>query len=172
MRVIFLDFDGVLNSVGSFIYNNRLELLGLTETPTHKSFCPVSCSNLEYILEECPDVQVVVSSTWRRNKTLEALKEILKVHHIMADRMIGTTPICASRYRGDGIKEYNLLMYVEDSSPKIKKFVSMKDMEKFVSDFEKKYPDPDGPRDGNWIDYCVTDVSGKITFFTDGISLE
>jgi hypothetical protein len=63
-------------------------------------------------------------------------------------------------------------MYVEDSSPKIKKFVSMKDMEKFVADFEKKYPDPDGPRDGNWIDYCVTEVSGKITFFTDGISLE
>jgi hypothetical protein len=121
MRVIFLDFDGVLNSVGSFIYNNRLKLLGLTETPTHKSFCPVSCSNLEYILEECPDVQVVVSSTWRRNKTLEALKEILKVHHIMADRMIGTTPICASRYRGDEIKEYL------DSHPEVTEFVIIDD---------------------------------------------
>lgn len=70
MRVIFCDFDGVLNSVASFIYNNRQNLLGLTDVPTHESFDPIACSNLQFILEELPDVQVVVSSTWRKTKTL------------------------------------------------------------------------------------------------------
>ena len=106
MRVICLDFDGVLNSVGSFIYNNRLKLQGLTDTPTHESFDPIACSNLQYILEELPDVQIVVSSSWRKYKTLAALQEIFKQNNLLPDRMVGTTPELPSRYRGDEIEAY------------------------------------------------------------------
>ncbi len=105
MRILLVDFDGVLNSVGSFIYNNRMRLLGLSDIPTHESFDPIACSNLQYILEELPDVQVVVSSTWRKTKTLAALQEVFKTNHILPERMIGTTPI-VDRYRGKEIEAY------------------------------------------------------------------
>lgn len=106
MRTLFVDFDGVLNSVGSFIFNNRLKLLGLTETPTHQAFCPIASSNLEYILEELPDVQVVVSSSWRKHKTLAALKKVFEVNHLLPERMIGTTPVSEEGYRGKEIEQY------------------------------------------------------------------
>jgi hypothetical protein len=121
MRVIFLDFDGVLRSVSSMIYNNRLKLLSLTDTPTHESFCPIASSNLQYILEERPDVQVVVSSDWRKNKTLKALQHIFKVNNILPERMIGTTPIAKDGYRGDEIKAY-----LKDH-PEVTKFVIIDD---------------------------------------------
>lgn len=105
MKVIFLDFDGVLNSVSSMIYNNRLLLQGLSDTPTHESFNPIACSNLQYILEECPDVQIVVSSAWRKYKTLTALQEILKTYSGISERMIGTTPVLDG-YRGKEVESY------------------------------------------------------------------
>lgn len=106
MKVIFCDWDGVLITVGAMIYNNRLRLAGLSDTPTHQAFDPIACSNLEYILEECPDVQVVVSSTWRKGHTLAALQEMLKVHQILPQRMIGTTPVSKEGYRGKEIQAY------------------------------------------------------------------
>lgn len=121
MRVLFLDFDGVLNSVGSFIYNNRQNLLGLTDVPTHQSFCPIASSNLQFILEELPDVQVVVSSTFRKYKTIEALKKIFETNHILPDRMIGATPVDPSRYRGNDIRAYL------DGHPEVTSFVILDD---------------------------------------------
>lgn len=106
MRVIFCDFDGVLRSVSSMIYNNRLKLMGLTDTPTHEALCPIACSNLEYVLETLQDVQVVVSSDWRKSRNLEALKKIFEENDILADRMIGTTPVAEDLYRGDEIQTY------------------------------------------------------------------
>jgi hypothetical protein len=120
-RVLFTDFDGCLNSVGSFIYNNRQNLLGLTDIPTHESFCPIASSNLQYILEELPDVQVVVSSTWRKYKTLAALQEMFKTNHILPERMIGTTPISEDRYRGEEIE-----MYLKEH-PEVTEFVIIDD---------------------------------------------
>lgn len=121
MRVLFLDFDGVMNSVGSFIYNNRQNLLGMTEVPTHESFCPVASSNLKFILEELPDVQIVVSSTWRKYKTIDTLKKIFDINSIPSHKIIGTTPIDPSRYRGSEIEEY--LYY----NPEVTSFVILDD---------------------------------------------
>jgi hypothetical protein len=121
MKVIFLDFDGVLNSVQSFIYHNRQVLLGLTDIPTHESFCPIASSNLQYILEELPDVQIVVSSTWRKYKTLKALQEIFKTNNLLPERMIGTTPVSKEGYRGTEIQEYL------NAHPEITEFVIVDD---------------------------------------------
>lgn len=63
-------------------------------------------------------------------------------------------------------------MYVVDSNPKIKKFGSTKELGKFMDDFWKKYPDHLAADSGNWIDYCVTEVSGDVHFFTDGLEVE
>ena len=105
-KAIFCDWDGVLITVGSMIYNNRMKLLGLSSIPSDQAFCPIASSNLEYILEECPDVFVVVSSTWRKGKTLKSLQKMFKMNHILADRMIGTTPEIKGEYRGAEIEAY------------------------------------------------------------------
>jgi hypothetical protein len=67
--------------------------------------------------------------------------------------------------------KHHLLMYVVNSSPAIKKFTSMDKMEKFVKEFQKKYPDEDAINTGSWIDYVVTGVTGEIYFFVDGIEV-
>jgi hypothetical protein len=120
-KIIFCDWDGVLKTVASMIYNNRMKLLGLTDIPTHESFDPIACSNLEYILEELPDVQLVVSSTWRKNHNLEALKKILEVNHVLSSRMIGVTTVDKDGYRGREIEDYLI------EHPEVTEFVIIDD---------------------------------------------
>ena len=67
-------------------------------------------------------------------------------------------------------KSYNLLMYVVDCSPRIKKFGSLKEMQTFIDDFNKKYPEEH--YGDNWIDYVVTNVHGSVRMITSGISVE
>lgn len=87
MKVIFLDFDGVLNSTGSFILEGRKGT-----QRKHEVLCAVSTSNLQYILEHVPDAKIVISSTWRIMYQLDWLKEKLQFHRVDASRVIGITP--------------------------------------------------------------------------------
>ena len=70
------------------------------------------------------------------------------------------------------VKPYHLLVYIEDCSTKIKKFASTDDMGKFIDDFYKKYPNYADLGSDNWVDYAVTNVTGEVHFFTDGVGVE
>lgn len=59
-------------------------------------------------------------------------------------------------------KKYHLLAYVENSSSRLKKFNSLKALNKFVHDFNKKYPDHLAVQTGYWIDYCITGITGDV----------
>lgn len=134
MRIIFLDFDGVLNSQqevvmklrrdktlywrirrkiadmfywGSYrkckdgslkvspVYDWRLfralRAFSLTYISHHCEFCPIACSNVQYILDKNPDVQIVVSSVWRHDG-LKKVRKILARNGIDPKRVIGVTP--------------------------------------------------------------------------------
>ena len=67
---------------------------------------------------------------------------------------------------------YDLLVYVEDCSQKIKRFDSSEKMGKFIDKFYKKHPDYASNNADNWIDYAITGVTGSVHFFTDGIEVE
>lgn len=69
------------------------------------------------------------------------------------------------------VKPYHLVMYVENSTPFIKKFVSLKKTQEFVDKFEKKYPDEAAMESGYWIDFVITGVTGKLAMYTDGIEI-
>jgi len=69
-------------------------------------------------------------------------------------------------------KKYNLLMYVEDCNPKIKRFDSPKEVGEFICEFNKKHPDYMSPDSDNWIDYCILGVVGEVHFFTDGLKVQ
>lgn len=73
--ILFLDVDGVL----------------------HPAVCAVDAELLcrrpllETVLRECPQVEIVVSSTWRENRTLAELQAIFSPD--VGARIVGVTPL-------------------------------------------------------------------------------
>jgi HAD domain in Swiss Army Knife RNA repair proteins len=104
MKVIFLDFDGVLNSEASFRYEARRKNIRVTD-----SLSVVACSNLQYILDQDASVKIVVSSTWRKLHTMQELRNILNSYGVDPNRVIDKTPAVFS---GDRAHEINL--WLED----------------------------------------------------------
>lgn len=72
--VLFLDFDGVLHPYGCTI---------------DRYFCRVQ--SLEVWLRERPEIDVVVSSSWRENHPLDELRCFFDED--MQERIVGVTPI-------------------------------------------------------------------------------
>lgn len=105
MKVLFLDFDGVLNSVQSAIFwHNRRDQAkwenemyrdwtGTLKEYIAMEFCPIAMSNVEELLRNVDDLRVVVSSTWRMGETVESLKKILAPSKIICERLLDTTPV-------------------------------------------------------------------------------
>ena len=69
-------------------------------------------------------------------------------------------------------KKYHLLSYVLNSEPKLKKFTSKLEMGRFIDKFLKDHPDYMATESGDWIDFCISDISGEVHFFTDGLEVE
>lgn len=104
MRVIFLDFDGVLNSHQSFNFWHHkrdqakwenelyLEWQGSLKEYMAMEFDPIALNNVEELIREVPDLKVVVSSTWRIGETVESLKKILAPAKLLSAAIIDVTP--------------------------------------------------------------------------------
>ena len=71
--IIFLDFDGVLHP---------------EPCREEQFFCHLP--KLEALLREFPDVQIVVSSSWRNDRTLDELRSFFSLD--IAAKIIGCTP--------------------------------------------------------------------------------
>jgi hypothetical protein len=69
-------------------------------------------------------------------------------------------------------KPYNLLVYVEDSNTRIKRFETELEMGEFVDNFYKTYPNYAELYSDNWVDHAITGVTGEVHFFTDGLEVE
>jgi hypothetical protein len=102
MFVIFLDFDGVLNSAASFLYEDRKRKSRPEEDlgPVNETFCNVCTSNFQSILETFPNSKIVISSAWRNLYPLGWLKDKLRSYGIDSSRVIGITPNTFSSERG------------------------------------------------------------------------
>ena len=127
--MMFLDFDGVLNSHQSatFWHNKRdqskweNEMYSswqgtLKEYIAHE-FCPIAMSNMEELCRRVPDLKIVISSTWRLGETVDTLKKILHVAPQIADKIIGVTPAGLKTSRGEEINEWmnrNIHLNIEE----------------------------------------------------------
>ena len=116
MKVLFLDFDGVLNSEASFRYEINRKTRNVSDT-----LSAIACSNLQYILEQDREIKLVISSTWRKLHTQVELQNILSSYGVEAARIIGKTPSVFSGHRGQEI--HNWL----DSNPNVTKYVILDD---------------------------------------------
>lgn len=105
MKVIFLDFDGVLNSEASFRMEARRKNNRVSD-----SLSTVCCSNLQYILEQNSDIKIVISSTWRKIHTLVELGNILNSYGVNA-KIIGKTPVTFS-----GNRAHEINMWLEENT--------------------------------------------------------
>lgn len=132
MRVLFLDFDGVLNSYQSAHFwhsrrdqeqweNNMYRDWGGTlKEYIAMEFCPIAFSNLEELCRRVPDLKIVVSSTWRLGETVETLRDILKPSKLIGDRIIGVTE-SFSNVRGNEIQKWL------DEHPEVTNYVILDD---------------------------------------------
>lgn len=97
MILLFLDIDGVINTPAGELYSEK--------APYKRELDPICLTVLEHlVLDQELDIQIVISSTWRINKTIDQLKEILGPR--LAPKVIGKTPTSMRGYRGKEIKSY------------------------------------------------------------------
>ena len=91
MKIIFLDFDGVLNSENWMV--SRFKKFDNDDIATQYPFYeidPDAVENLNRIIE-LTGAKVVVSSTWRHGRNPEELSNILKFHNFKGE-IIDVTP--------------------------------------------------------------------------------
>lgn len=76
MKVLFLDFDGVLNN-----YKDR---------NFGEDFSKSSCKNLNSLLKKCPELKIVISSSWRYHG-MEYCIGVLEKNGVDASSVIDVT---------------------------------------------------------------------------------
>jgi hypothetical protein len=130
MKVIFLDFDGVLNSATSFLYEvnrrNKHKEQGV-KGPVNETLSLHCCAAFQFVLDQYPDVKVVLSTTWRTMFTIDWLKAKLEEYHIDSSRVIDKTPQTFGGNRGREIE-----IWLRDH-PEITHFVAIDDNDDGIS---------------------------------------
>lgn len=113
MKIIFLDFDGVLNSAASFLLEKRKRSgKGRKHResfcPVNETLCHVCTSNFKHILDEVQEANIVISSTWRNLFDLDWLRAKLEEYGIDGKRVIDKTPDITrmGSQRGEEIQEW------------------------------------------------------------------
>lgn len=131
MKVIFLDFDGVLNSLQSFQFWESKREQGDWEKglQAHQGslkeymameFCPICVHNVQKLVQRTPGVKIVISSSWRVGETVESLKKILSMSKPISDAVIDVTE-SFSNTRGDEIQKWL------DEHPEVTEYVILDD---------------------------------------------
>jgi hypothetical protein len=96
MKIIFLDIDGVLNSMnGLFLRGGQSRMDLYTE---HMQV-------LRWILDRT-DARIVVSSTWRLGRSVEDLKQLFYNYGLQSRFIIDKTPYLSGEQRGVEIKQW------------------------------------------------------------------
>jgi hypothetical protein len=101
MKVLFLDIDGVLNSVNFSQKQVRRSLLADTS-----QIDPDACTKLQDLIKKVPDLKIVISSTWRKLFSISDLKQELKLKGIDPSVIIDYTPVIHNVIRGEEIKAW------------------------------------------------------------------
>jgi len=125
MKIVFVDFDGMLNT---FPHNGNG--LKLEKVPV---------INLEYLLKKVKGLKIVVSSAWRSHG-LEFCREALKEHGIDPRKVVGIT---GEELLGTKMHRGNQIECWLARHPSVKDFVILddsRDMEPFLDKLVRTSP--------------------------------
>lgn len=158
-RVIFLDFDGVLNSVrnavadGCIINAGKAKKNALLGHKVYSGFDPVAVA-LVYRFIVQADAYVVVSSAWRKTFSLAALRDMFVDEFGWdASRIIDMTGSNNTSY---GIRGHEVQQWIDDNTAGIRNFqyIIIDDNSDFL-DHQMKYLIKTDPYEGLlYRDYC------------------
>lgn len=97
LRVVFLDFDGVLNSA-PYLYDGEARTAGQREAGEAGAIDPVNVRRLNRLLRRT-GAKVVISSSWRHVRDISQLRAILRVRGLRGT-VIDKTPEWVTRPGG------------------------------------------------------------------------
>lgn len=104
IRTLFLDFDGVLNCSKTFGYEQNGILHVIKVDPIDSELI----SNLNLLTNAAnPPINIVVSSTWRKTRTIKDLECILRDNGLTNFVLLDKTPIL-NKKRGYEIRDWLL----------------------------------------------------------------
>lgn len=98
---IFLDFDGALHPYFPAFDEGD---------PAAHHFCDAPA--FEAVLRQCPQAYVVISSTWRRGRTLDHLRT--KFSEDIRPRIVGVTPVLPDSH-GEGVRQREVEAWLEQA---------------------------------------------------------
>ena len=116
--LIFLDIDGVLNTIHSLALFKPVE------------FHPPCVAYLNQLIN-LSGAEIVVSSTWRLGQTVESMQAILSTNGVVG-RVVGVTPDCNGAERWVEVQEY--LEQLPDCHP----FVILDDNVDFIGRYRDR----------------------------------
>lgn len=130
MKVLFLDIDGVIVTRESLLKHSEnmkekranghsFDDLDAWMKAQHEQFHHVCLLNLAEIVKNCPDLKIVVTSTWRLGRSVQDLKDLFP--DIIAERIVDKTKASIHGFRGAEIEEWL------DRHPEVEKFVILDD---------------------------------------------
>ena len=131
-KILFLDFDGVLNGL-HWLTNPELQAKLRSATSMFERFAqeldPVLVNRVDqFVIDN--DLKVVICSSWRILNTLDELKQYLTLSGWTSDTVIDITPKSPKGFRGDDI---NLWL---DAHPEVTEYVIFDDGSDFY-DYQK-----------------------------------
>jgi hypothetical protein len=97
VRIIFLDIDGVLNSMNGLIRRGGQGLIDIY---------PEHCDVLDWILSHDKEIRIVISSTWRLHYSLKEFQTLFGMYHRISKNIIGCTPRLPEERRGTEIQKW------------------------------------------------------------------
>ena len=112
--ILFLDFDGVLHPQ----YEHE-------PVPADLAFCHLA--RFEALMREFPSVEIVISSTWREQFSMEVLRA--KFSADIAARIIGRTPLAAEALPPHmvEVREWEILAWLNANNRQREEWIALDD---------------------------------------------
>lgn len=131
MNIVFLDFDGCLNSTNNPIREPNWKFAG-----SYTFLDEILVKRLNRLIE-ATEAKIVISSSWRTEFSLEELQEFLIRKGLIAD-VIDITPILPRRFSEtkDSKKPLEIRTWLDDHPGEIKRYVIFDDWSGFLN-FDK-----------------------------------
>lgn len=127
MKIVFLDFDGVLNTrrhIKQVDLDPAWVLGGGPPEQIAKMLCEQRIALLDGLLTQA-DARIVYSTSWRLHWPQQTLTEMLTLRGLSAEHApVGVTPSLPTRNRGSEIAAW-----LEESGQDVESFVILDDLE-------------------------------------------